>query len=295
MNGHPQTLRRCTDPRGFTLVELMIAIVASSIVIIGLSTLVSSFVNTYRFQEANSDMVQNAHYTVQRISEAVMETGACLPVFADTVMYYDSTQPNTFTRRYNPACGYHEFWDTAAATDVFHVDTMGAHFDPSVADSVVVARTLPSDVDSTVWRAQIVSVSLSKDTIITYDTVDAVITADTTILGADSLTVDGVYSVEAGDVIYAYKIETWTVNADSNLVVRRDGDEMVMAENIVELDIRFDSTDASGTMYPVNDWHDMKNGTVRVVTRTAVKNTKGEYGTQSFESRFRLKSVLAAQ
>jgi prepilin-type N-terminal cleavage/methylation domain-containing protein len=71
---------------GFSLLELLIAIVISSFIILGLSRLYSASLWSYSLQEQMSEMNQNAKFTIKELSDILQQAGAdCAEVNSDTL------------------------------------------------------------------------------------------------------------------------------------------------------------------------------------------------------------------
>jgi len=64
---------------GFTIVELVIAIAAGTIVILGIYRLLSSSLWSYNLQDQETDMYQNATYTIKKLTEVLSQAGSDLP------------------------------------------------------------------------------------------------------------------------------------------------------------------------------------------------------------------------
>lgn len=273
--GHSSACRRA---RGVTMIEMLVALPLAAVIIGYLAYYVQNTVRVYDFEESKSDMVQNAHYAAQRLSEVLAETGACLPNLTDDIMLYDSTGSSppmpVITRRYNPECNaIFTIPASAVAKDSIWVDTLGEYF--LKVDSIVVAynKTLVR------WRRPIIAVVDSPNT-----------------ARADTIVIDAQDDVVRKDVIYGYKTETWSVTPQGQLYIYTTNSadtSMILAENLDTIQVRFYDKLDTAEDTPIWNWKDIEHGTVYVVARTE-RGAPGSGDTlrQSYFTRFRFKSKV---
>jgi len=99
--------------KGFTLIEVMIALAVSSIIIFGLTKLYSATLKSYSLQEQLTEMNQNAKFAMKEISDILMQAGAdCMAINSDstdrdTIVKLTGAGPNynEFTIKLNPRGG----------------------------------------------------------------------------------------------------------------------------------------------------------------------------------------------
>ncbi|HEX2959816.1 MAG TPA: prepilin-type N-terminal cleavage/methylation domain-containing protein [Chitinispirillaceae bacterium] len=109
--------KQYNHPKGFTIVELLIAIAISGLALVLLSKLLTVSLNTYNIQEQISDMNQNARYTLNELSSVIMQAGSDLQIMSsdsidrDTIIIPDGRKSvcNGFTIKINPRGGLYQF------------------------------------------------------------------------------------------------------------------------------------------------------------------------------------------
>lgn len=70
---------------GFTLIEIMIGLGVSAILIIGLTRLFQTTLNSYSLQDQLTEMNQNAKFAIKEISDVLMQAGADCQMVTDTL------------------------------------------------------------------------------------------------------------------------------------------------------------------------------------------------------------------
>ena len=94
---------------GFTLIEIMIALAISGLLLVGLTKIYTTMVNSYSLQDQLTEMNQNAKFTIKEISDVLMQSGAdCGAVNGDTLdkdTIILSAASNDFTIKVNPRGG----------------------------------------------------------------------------------------------------------------------------------------------------------------------------------------------
>lgn len=226
---------------GFTLVELLIAIAAGSLVIIGVYRLLAQTLWSYDRMEQMTDMYQNATFTIKKLSEEVSQAGGALPDSLYTVVYASSSPTNDITLSVNKKGATQKDTATITASAKIPVDS-GNTF--TGLDSIVVdtGRGIPvtKQIDS-------VKVTSTPDTV--YLKSPATIT------------------LKPGDVIYAASRERYFIN---NTDFCLNSTSMVLAENIDLVAMAFfDAAHASTT-----NWTTMSSCSLYVRARTASKDPK---------------------
>jgi prepilin-type N-terminal cleavage/methylation domain-containing protein len=102
--------------RGFTLIEIMIALAISGILLIGLPRLYSITLNSYSLQEQLTEMNQNAKFVITELSDVIMQAGAdCAAINTDSLDKDTIITPvsaSDFYIRTNPKGGLDTFTTT---------------------------------------------------------------------------------------------------------------------------------------------------------------------------------------
>ncbi len=98
---------------GFTLLELLVGVGVSAILILGLTRLFWSALDSYSLQDQFTEMNQNAKFAMEEVSDVLMQAGAnCILVDGDTlnkdsiISSVASTPCNSFTMKVNPRGGF---------------------------------------------------------------------------------------------------------------------------------------------------------------------------------------------
>jgi prepilin-type N-terminal cleavage/methylation domain-containing protein len=100
--------------KGFTLLEMVIAIGISSLIMLFLTRLFSVSLKSYNLQEQLADMNQNAKFTIKELSDLLMQAGADMQLVSsdtldrDTIIIQDGNKltSNGFTIKINPRGGF---------------------------------------------------------------------------------------------------------------------------------------------------------------------------------------------
>jgi Tfp pilus assembly protein PilW len=221
---------------GFTIVELVITIVAGSIVILGVYRLLAQAMWSYNLQEQMTDMYQNATYTIKKLSEEVSQAGGALPDSLYTVVYVTSSPANDITMRVNKKGAAHKDTATITASAKIPVDSGNAF---TGLDSVVVDTGRGNPVTKQI------------------DSVKVTSTPDTVYLKSPAT-----ISLKPGDVVYAASTARYFINIRDFCL---NSTSNVLAENIDSLAMMFyDSTRTTTTL-----WENMSSVSLYVRARTA--------------------------
>jgi prepilin-type N-terminal cleavage/methylation domain-containing protein len=235
--------------RGFTLIEIMIALMVSSLLIIGLTRLYSTMLNSYSLQEQLTEMNQNAKFTIKEISDVLMQAGAdCGLVNSDTLekdTIMTITNYKDFTIRVNPRGGTYAIpKDTVLKTSTGYLQVDNAY-------SFRLAAKI----------GHVPSISHSNVRVKTY-TLTGIDTAN------NKLNISGVTSPDTffkDDGVYSFIIHHYYRNG-TNLCL--DNDTNVLAENIDSLKVAFmDSTGSSTT-----NWKFMRSVELVVEATTSLSD-----------------------
>ena len=262
---------------GFTLLELIVAIVVSGFVVLALSRLLVTAVQNYSRQEQVGEMHTNVHYAIRRLTDMFAEVGAMLPDTGVAVVA-PPTVNDSIAFMVNPRGGMQVFPADVAATQDVPVDD---------ARSFRHASAMVKEVEGADGHFTF--------TILNIDTTCG---AGNYVKGINKL--DGQVRITAAEafaqdnVIYAFRREQIKLRNNELLRVVNDVPE-VLAENIDSLYIAFyDSTETQE-----NAWNEMIFGSVAVRARTGIPDldyispTHGDrYRRVALDIKFRLRSKL---
>ncbi len=233
---------------GFTLLELLVAVVVSSIVIIGLARLFSTTVDHYSTQTQLSELHENTQYAVKYLSDAIMQMGADLPDSGIAVFEQEYEGADSIALLVNPRGAAKYVEQTRTAVNVLAVDDASAFIDRY-------------DRDLTILRKPYVR----WDPVEEYS-LDAGYTSDGDFSGGvdttnDSIAISGTMDLERDDAIFAYLVESYYLDS-----MKLYHDDNVVAENLDSLAITFyDSTGNTAT----TEWDEARSAEVCVRGRTS--------------------------
>lgn len=235
------------NSRGLTLIEIAVALTASTILVGTLALFFRGFSRSFNMQEQVSERDLNAHYTVKRLSEALMSAGANLPSKDwDIVAVPRSSGADWMRISINPRGGV-QYISTAAFVEELYVD------DAKGFTQVSEVLIDPINEDANTFRAAIAT---------DYN-------ADGFVKGVKAqgtgawLRLSAGVNVKPGDAVYAYAEEVYRLSG-TNLML---GD-MVLAENIDSLSLSFFTAGKA----PTSQWYAMRSARVQVVARTRLKD-----------------------
>jgi prepilin-type N-terminal cleavage/methylation domain-containing protein len=245
--------------RGFTLMEVAVALAASGILLVGLARFFKDFNRSFNTQEQVSDRDLNAHYTIKRLSEALMSAGSGLPNQDWNLLTLPSGNPgDRFLMGVNPQGGVQYLSaDISGLKDVAVDDAKGF----SKATSVLAD---PQDPSRATFKVPIDLAYNSSGFVKGVKTVGS-----TAILHLTSAV-----NLKAGDAVYAYDEDDYRL-LNGNLML----DSMVLAENIQSLAFTAYAADQTKT----GTWSSMRSFNIKVTARTRNKDprypTNGGYRT----------------
>jgi prepilin-type N-terminal cleavage/methylation domain-containing protein len=254
----------CPESFGFTLVEILVAIVISGLIIVGLMRFYSTSQLSYSLQEQVSEMRMNSHYTLNHLTDVLMEAGAALP---DTglipIVQQKSAKYDSVQLYINPKGGMQGFGAAVSGTKI--PVKRGLDFQRA---KMILRRPTPL-LSYDIWPMDSVKITAS-------DTV------------ADTLFFPSSKSIANGDTLFSCNTARYYLKG-ANLCY--DVDTNVLAQNIEKLDIRMlDTTDAATT-----DWGRMKYAKIAVVARTALpdRHRPGDgYRRDTLSNEFRLRNKM---
>jgi prepilin-type N-terminal cleavage/methylation domain-containing protein len=246
--------------RGFTLLEVTVALVASGILLVGLARFFKDFNRSFNTQEQVSDRDLNAHYAVKRLSEALMSAGASLPsVGWDTTVLLTGGNPGSRLRLGTNPQGGVEYLpaDITSLMEVAVEDGKG----------FTRATAVLTDPQAPAVATKKVPIDLSHNS---GGFVNGIKTVGTTAV----LRLKTAVTLKAGDAVYAYHEEEYSLS-NGNLML----DSMVLAENIDSLAFTAYASDQTKT----SAWSSMRSINIKVTARTRNRDpgfpTNGGYRT----------------
>lgn len=262
-------------PPGFTIVELLIAIAISGLALVLLSRLLSVSLSTYNAQEQISDMNQNARYTLNELSDVIMQAGSNLQTVdidsldKDTILFPDGGEPRCsgFTVKFNPRGGVYQFPQKAGS--------------PNPICTIYVESA--NDFRNAKKIQRIPGIGFSRSikfyTLVSLDTLSNFIVFSP----ADSFL--------RGDVIYSFDKKRYYLN---NTDLCLDSDDNVISENIDSLSIEFMDKEYKPTI----QWSKMVAAKIVVCARSALpdknyKEYKDHYHRVKLQYEFRLRNRVS--
>jgi prepilin-type N-terminal cleavage/methylation domain-containing protein len=248
---------RILPSAGFTLIEVTVALVASGILLVGLARFFKDFNRSYNSQEQVADRDLNAHYTVKRMSEALMAAGSNLPAKDWPIINMPDGNPGGRMRlAVNPRGGVQYLAAPLAGAIEVTVDD---------AKGFAKATELLADpqIDGFATFKVAIDLAYSADGF----TKGFKVSGDNAIL---RLTTG--LTLAAGDAIYAYDVEDYRL-MDGNLMLN----DMVLAENIQNMSF----TMLTAAQVPTTQWSAMRSAKVNITARTRSRDpgyaTNGGY------------------
>jgi len=241
--------KRYEKQKGFTFVELLIAMVAGTIVVMGIFRLFTVGLWSYNLQESQTDLYQNATYAIQRLNEAIVQVGSNLPEKNYQVVFFTSSNPDSLTMRVNLNGGRYQFTN-----------------DSSISSS----RVSIADARGFIGADSLISDSVGNNGI---DVINhyKITKVDTTPASPapDTITLATSASFRPGTVIFASATRSYYYN--SNTLWLKDSVVKVMSENIDSLSFVFYKRDG---LTVTTVWDSMMIASVYVRARAAVMDPK---------------------
>jgi hypothetical protein len=252
------------EAAGFTLIETLIAMVASVLIGMVVVRFYRDSYHAYSLQDQMQERDQNAHFVITRFTEILQQAGSGLPDTGWTVI---SQAAGVTTVGLNPR----------NVVQFIGVDTPNSQFIP-ISDATQWKNTGNillnihfvlidfTDPAKTVIKRAI-------DTL--YNKNGYVRGIKDMSAGMDTLRVTSAVDLSVGDRVYGYREDQYLLTGTSrtDLVLRPDGvsaAQMVLAENIDSLAFVF--KDASGKATAV--WKDMRSAQITVRARTSMADPR---------------------
>lgn len=246
---------------GFTLIEVLIAVVVTAILGVVVVRFYRDSYHAYSLQDQLQERDQNAHFVVTRFTEILQQAGSGLPDTGWTVI---RSSGGVTTVAVNPR----------DATQFVGVNQASSNFIP-VSDASLwkgtgnvllnVRYVLVDFIDPAA-----ATVKLAIDTNYNASGFSKGIKDNAT--GMDSIRVSAPVKLAVGDRVYGYREDQYLLSG-TDLVLRPDGlasAQMVLAENIDSLSFKF--LDAAGVATAT--WGKMRSANITVRARTAMKDPR---------------------
>ncbi len=240
---------------GFSMIELLIVIVVSTILGVSVVRFYKDTYHTYSLQEQIADRNQNAHFTLSKYVEILQQAGTGLP---DTGWSTLRISSGSITLGFNPrdAKQFNDF-DTPMSQFVAVVD--GTLFANTSNVFLNTTHVLVDYMDRSKMTEQI-----EIDT--TYSGLGFVKGIKDNASGMDSVYIMKAIVLSVGDQIYGYREDQYALSG-SDLVIRPNGSvaqEMVLAEDLDSVGVTFLTTAG----IPTSAWDKMRSASVTVRART---------------------------
>jgi Tfp pilus assembly protein PilW len=257
---------------GFTLIETLIAMVASVIIGIGVVRFYKDSYHAYSMQDQVQDRDQNAHFAVTRFTEIMQQAGSGLPDIGWPMITQTTVAPIVTTVAVNPRNAI-QFVGTDSPNSQFIPISDATQWKSTANVMLNIAHVL---IDYTDPAKPIIERDI--DTSYTQNGYQKGIKDMPA--GMDTLRITNAVDLSVGDRVYGYREDQYLLAGSSktDLVLRPDGNtaaQMVLAENIDSL--VFDFKDAAGKSTPT--WSLMRSAQITVRARTAMSDPrlKGGY------------------
>ena len=238
--------RSVSDSRGFTLLEGLVAMLASAILIGAVTRFFKDSNRAFTTQKQVSERDQNAHFVIKRLTEILMQAGFNLPEKSYKVITPSVSPSNRLSLAVNPRGGQQVVPATIANKTVVPVGDESGFRKATSLIWVPTDKSLPTmllEIDRSC------SVGGFKDGLKAVPG------------GMDSIMLKLPIDLSPGDVLYAATWEDYHVEGTDLLV----GD-LLLAENIESFSIGYFAADGHSTL----DWNAMRSAKITVTGRTTV-------------------------
>ena len=231
-------LKKARSYAGMTMVELLIALAAGAIVMLGVYRLLATTLWNYNTQEQMTDMTQNATYTIKRLSEVLAAAGSYLPEKNYAVILYSLAKRDSIELRVNRNNSKFTIKNDTTCTDL-RIDSADAF---KGADSLLIR-----DTNEAVTKVKISAVKYATPP-------DTIVVASSTVF-------------HRYDIIYGANTNRYFLSGTNFCC---DATSNVLAENIEALGMTFlDASNAATT-----NWTNMVSCSLYVRARTLSRDPK---------------------
>jgi prepilin-type N-terminal cleavage/methylation domain-containing protein len=246
---------------GFTLVEMLVALVAGGLLIAGVVRFYRDSYHAYNLQDQIQERDQNAHFVATKFMEMLQQAGAGLPDSgwpvitrsgASTILAVNPRNALQFNGVAQSSSPFIPVSDASLWTNTGNVLLNVRYVLVDYADPAVPTRKYAID------RA--------------YNARGFVAGVKDNPSGMDSIRITQDIDLAIGDRVYGYREDEYLIDG-SDLVLRPDGNaatQMVIAENIDSLGFTF--KDDNGL--PTSSWRKMRSAHVSVRARTAARDPR---------------------
>ncbi len=256
---------------GFSILELMVAMMISGIFLLALGKMLNDTQVSYQAQSEILEVNQNAQYTINKLSDALMEAGATLPSGGWNIIETASNPSDSFKVHINPEGGYQVIQQSSITTNKIPVDN-GAGFSKALKIKYIPYNPVMFKADLNIETS--------------YNS-NGYVDGIKTVSGSyDSVKVTTTKTFYKGDTIYSYSSHNYYKNG-TNLYYNNE----IFAENIDTLAITF--LDASHSI--TSNWDNMAFIDIKVTARSLSNNTLSVgdgYRRSTLSKKFRLKNKI---
>jgi prepilin-type N-terminal cleavage/methylation domain-containing protein len=250
---------------GFTLLELLIAMVAGVLVTGGLVRFYKDSYRAYSMQDQIQERDQNAHYVVTRLTEILQQSGSGLPDTGWDMITLPgggitsiATNPRNAMQFISYGLAGSQYVPVSDASQWKSVGNVLLNVRYALIDYANIARpTVKIGID-TLYNASGFSKGVKDNA-----------------SGMDSIRLVAAVTLSVGDRVYGYREDQYLLGgaAGTDLIIRPNGnaaEQMVLAENIDSLGFTF--RNSAGAV--VTTWKTMRSASLRVRARTAMPDKR---------------------
>lgn len=255
------TLPALRASHGFTIVEVVIAMVVATLLGVAVVRFYKDSYKTFSLQEQSAERDQNAHFLVNKFVEVLQQAGSALPDTGWTVI---PAAGGILTIGVNPR-GAEHFNGVNTAPSNFIAIANAPQFTNTANVLLNTTHVLIDYADPSVATARY-AIDAG------YNSLGFVKGIKDNAAGMDSLRVTTPVRLSVGDRIYGYRQDQYVL-ASGNLIIRPNGStsgQMVLAENIDSVGFTF--LDRRGIR--TTQWRNMRSAAFTVRARTAKPDPK---------------------
>jgi prepilin-type N-terminal cleavage/methylation domain-containing protein len=266
-------------PRGFTLLEIMVALTITGILIVTIMRFYLITVNNYSLQDEIADMNQNAKYVMKEISDLLTQAGVDCSVIdnptpdMDTIIKLTGAGPvyKEFTIKVNPRGG-------------LYVITSAVKLNTTTKCSLLVD-------DATKFRyadkcARIPRSGATDSTIKVYNLVGVDTVSNKICLSGGKSTSE---TFDVGDAVYSFVNNRYYLNG-TNLCLNDTAN--ILAENINLFQITFYNISGDSVLTSSLPWKSMRSANLLVEATTSKRYSGNQKRRIKLSHQFRLRNRI---